>query len=92
MTVSTRPRLPQSRQLIRITGWVGTCVLTLLLALATFPSTFAPFDATERVTLPLQKPNDENILGTNDLGQDLFSELIAGTFDNEILSVPPEGA
>jgi len=74
-----KPRIFQSRQLIRITGLVGICVLTLLLALAFFPSTFAPFDATERVALPLQKPNDENILGTNDIGQDLFSELIAGT-------------
>ena len=41
--------------------------------------TVAPYDSTERVALPLQKPNQENILGTNDLGQDLLSELIAGT-------------
>jgi ABC-type dipeptide/oligopeptide/nickel transport system permease subunit len=53
--------------------------LTLLLFLAGFPSVIAPFDATERVALPLQRPGTENILGTNDLGQDLFSELIAGT-------------
>lgn len=72
-------RLFQRRGLIRLTGWVGICVLTLLLALAFFPNSIAPFDATERVALPLQKPNDENILGTNDIGQDLFSELIAGT-------------
>ena len=72
-------RLFQRRGLIRITGWVGACVLTLLLALAFFPNSIAPFDATKRVALPLQKPNDENILGTNDIGQDLFSELIAGT-------------
>jgi len=74
-----RLRFAASRQLIRLTGWVGVCVLTLLLALAFFPNSIAPFDATERVALPLQKPNDENILGTNDIGQDLFSELIAGT-------------
>jgi ABC-type dipeptide/oligopeptide/nickel transport system permease subunit len=50
-----------------------------MLVLAFFPNFVAPYDATERVALPLQKPGDENILGTNDLGQDLFSELIAGT-------------
>lgn len=72
-------RLFQRRGLIRLSSGLGVCVLTLLLALAFFPNSIAPFDATERVALPLQKPNDENILGTNDIGQDLFSELIAGT-------------
>lgn len=74
-----RLRFATSRRLIRLTSGLGIFLLTLLLALAVFPSLFAPFDATERVALPLQKPNDENILGTNDIGQDLFSELIAGT-------------
>lgn len=77
--MKTRLRFAASRHLSRVTGWVGICVLTLLLALAFFPNSIAPFDATERVALPLQRPNDENILGTNDIGQDLFSELIAGT-------------
>ncbi|MCC6300387.1 MAG: ABC transporter permease [Anaerolineales bacterium] len=65
--------------LIRLSSGFGAVSLMLLLALAAFPSAFAPFDATERVALPLQRPNDENILGANDIGQDLFSELIAGT-------------
>ena len=68
-----------SRRLIRLTGWIGSCVLTLLLALAFFPNLIAPYDATERVALPLQKPGADFILGTNDIGQDLMSELIAGT-------------
>ena len=75
----TTHRISPSRRLIRLSGGLGICVLTVLLALALFPSHFAPFDATERVAIPLQRPNDENILGTNDIGQDLFSELIAGT-------------
>lgn len=68
-----------TQHLIRLSSWIGTLVLTLLLALAIFPNLLAPYDSTERVALPLQKPSQENILGTNDLGQDLFSELIAGT-------------
>ena len=79
MQTYKRLRFAASRRLIRTTGLIGIFGLTLLLALAMFPSAFAPFDATERVALPLQKPNNENILGTNDIGQDLFSELIAGT-------------
>jgi len=54
-------------------------VLTLLLIFALFPQVIAPYDSTERVALPLQRPGAENLFGTNDLGQDLFSELIAGT-------------
>jgi ABC-type dipeptide/oligopeptide/nickel transport system permease subunit len=68
-----------ARHLIRFSSWIGTFTLTLLLALAIFPNLIAPYDSTQRVALPLEKPNAEFILGTNDLGQDLFSELIAGT-------------
>jgi ABC-type dipeptide/oligopeptide/nickel transport system permease subunit len=68
-----------SRRLIRITSWVGGCTLTLLLILAFFPKLIAPYDATERVAFPLQKPGADFILGTNDIGQDLMSELITGT-------------
>ena len=75
------PRWPQGNlvRLSRFAGWIGLFILTLMLMLATFPSAIAPYDSTERVALPLQRPNASNILGTNDLGQDLFSELIAGT-------------
>lgn len=66
-------------RLARVVGWMGSLVLALMLGFAFFPGIAAPYDATERVGLPLQKPSEENILGTNDLGQDLFSELIAGT-------------
>lgn len=76
-------RLPSSKRAIlrlaRVVGWAGSFVLALMLIFAFFPSAVAPYDATERVALPLQRPSAENILGTNDLGQDLFSELIAGT-------------
>lgn len=75
------PRWPQRNtvRLFRFARWIGVFVLALMLFLAFFPSVVAPYDATERVALPLQGPDRENILGTNDLGQDLFSELIAGT-------------
>ena len=75
----TTHRLSPSRKLTCLSSGLGNLILILLLALAIFPSIFAPFDATERVALPLQKPNEENILGTNDIGQDLLSELISGT-------------
>jgi peptide/nickel transport system permease protein len=75
------PHWPQGNtlRLTRFAGWIGLLILTVMLTLATFPAAIAPYDSTERVALPLQRPNTSNILGTNDLGQDLFSELIAGT-------------
>ena len=72
-------RISPPRRLARFSGWIGAFVLILLLAFAFFPTVIAPYDSTKIVALPLQKPGRENILGTNDLGQDLFSELIAGT-------------
>ena len=68
-----------ARHLVLLSSWLGMIMLTILLGLAIFPNVFAPYDSTERVALPLQKPTEENILGTNDIGQDLFSELITGT-------------
>lgn len=72
-------RISPPRRLARFSGWIGVFVLILMLAFAFFPTVIAPYDSTKTVALPLQKPGRENILGTNDLGQDLFSELIAGT-------------
>jgi len=69
----------QARRLAGVAGWIGILLLTAMIVLAIFPNSIAPYDSTERVALPLQQPNQENILGTNDLGQDLLSELIAGT-------------
>jgi len=72
-------RISPPRRLARFSRWTGTFVLILMLVFAFFPTVIAPYDSTKTVALPLQKPGRENILGTNDLGQDLFSELIAGT-------------
>ena len=75
------PQLPKrmTLRLARAVGWVGSILLALMLIFAVFPNLVAPYDSTERVALPLQRPGPDHILGTNDLGQDLLSELIAGT-------------
>jgi ABC-type dipeptide/oligopeptide/nickel transport system permease subunit len=73
------PSRSRARRLAGIAGWTGILILALLLLLAASPESVAPYDSTERVAAPLQKPSREYLLGTNDLGQDLFSELIAAT-------------
>lgn len=67
------------RRLVNYAGWIGFCLLFALLLLALFPQSFAPYNPSALVGRPLERPNDQFVLGTNDIGQDLLSELIWGT-------------
>jgi len=63
----------------RLTDWVGVIglvVFALLVFMALFPAWLAPYDPTELVGQPFTRPNAKFVLGTNDIGQDLLSELI----------------
>jgi ABC-type dipeptide/oligopeptide/nickel transport system permease subunit len=60
-------------------GVLGLLILITLVLLALFPGTVAPYDPAETVGRPLEEPNGRFLLGTNDIGQDLLSELIWGT-------------
>lgn len=72
-----KPRL--SRRWYRLVETVGVLILAILLFLAMLPQTVAPFDPAEGVGRPYEEPNGQFLLGTNDVGQDLFSELIWST-------------
>jgi peptide/nickel transport system permease protein len=66
----------------RLTRWlvvVGGGILLALIFLALFPGAIAPYDPTETVARPFLPPGQGHLLGTNDIGQDLFSELVWGT-------------
>jgi len=71
--------LAASRRLSLAAGIFGTSILALLVILALAPQTLAPYDPTEIIGKPLQPPGGKFPLGTNDIGQDLLSELIWGT-------------
>ena len=70
-------RIP--RRLSVYAGCVGLVILIGLVLLAVFPSAVAPYDPTKTVGRPLARPSSQHLLGTNDIGQDLLSELIWGT-------------
>jgi peptide/nickel transport system permease protein len=53
----------------------GLFILSLLMALALFAPLIAPHDPWE-TRKPYQPPSQEHRLGTNDIGQDILSELI----------------
>lgn len=75
----SQPEQRVPRRLSSYAGLVGLTILIGLLLLALFPGLLAPYDPAETVGRPLQKPNEFFLLGTNDIGQDLLSELIWGT-------------
>lgn len=61
-----------------IAGWAGGLIILTLILMAIFANQLSPYDPTERVGKPFQPPSAEHRFGTNDIGQDIFSELIHG--------------
>lgn len=61
------------------TAAFGTFVLAVVVATALFGRALAPYDPREVVARPYQPPSAQHWLGTNDIGQDIFSELLWGT-------------
>lgn len=60
-------------------GMIGTGIILFFIIIALFGPLIAPFDPHERVGQPFQHPSSQYLLGTNDIGQDIFSEIIYGT-------------
>lgn len=60
-------------------GLAGLIILGCFLAVAVFAPFFAPYNPDERVGTPFQPPSFSHLLGTNDIGQDILSEVIFGT-------------
>jgi peptide/nickel transport system permease protein len=60
-------------------GLFGVFLLIVFLLIAIFAPIISPFDPSERVGAPFTKPSGTYLLGTNDVGNDIFSELLYGT-------------
>lgn len=58
---------------------VGLAIFLIILAIAVFADYIAPYNPYQRVGPPYQRPSWKYLLGTNDIGQDIFSEVIYGT-------------
>ncbi len=70
--------LELTRRRIPLIAWVGTLILLFYVGVALFAPWLAPFDPRSIDAPPLLKPNQTYLLGTNDIGQDIFSEIIYG--------------
>ncbi len=66
------------KALIPLFAGMGIFVFFLLMAL--FPSLFTPYGQKEMFA-PWLEPGREHLLGTNNLGYDIFTELVYGTRD-----------
>ena len=60
-------------------GVLGAGLLGLMLFLALFGPLIAPYDPALPSGKPFERPSSLHLLGTNDVGQDILSELIVGT-------------
>lgn len=59
-------------------GLLGLMLLTLIVVMAVGAPWIAPYDPTQIVGQPLEAPSAAHWLGTNDIGQDILSEIIYG--------------
>jgi peptide/nickel transport system permease protein len=60
-------------------GLAGLAILVGLFLVAVLAPLISPYDPFVRVDRPFLKPSADHWLGTNDIGQDIASELIYGT-------------
>ncbi|MDR3167252.1 MAG: ATP-binding cassette domain-containing protein [Treponema sp.] len=59
-------------------GLIGGFLLLVIVLMSVFSPLIAPYDPFQRTGLPFEKPNAEHLLGCNDVGHDLLSELLYG--------------
>jgi peptide/nickel transport system permease protein len=74
-----RSLAPRSSCVLRPASCVGLALLSVFLVMAVFAPVLAPYDPHARVGRPFTAPNGQHWLGTNDIGQNILSELIYGT-------------
>ncbi len=69
---------PRRRVALGPVGWTGVGLLVALAATALLAPSLSPYNPEDTVGDPFQAPSRAHPLGTNDVGQDIASELIYG--------------
>jgi ABC-type dipeptide/oligopeptide/nickel transport system permease subunit len=65
--------------ILGVEGCIGVSLLLILILIALLASLLAPYDPAAFTGKPLERPSMTHLFGTNDVGQDILSELIYGT-------------
>jgi len=63
----------------KVIGYIGAGILIFMVLIAISAPILTPHSPYAQTGASFEKPSSEHILGTNDIGQDIFSELIYGT-------------
>jgi peptide/nickel transport system permease protein len=58
--------------------WLGVAILAVVLAIVALGGQIAPYDPHALSGRPMERPSATHLLGTNDIGQDLFSQVVRG--------------
>jgi peptide/nickel transport system permease protein len=58
--------------------WLGVALLVIILTIVSLGGQLAPYDPHALSGRPMEHPSGAHFLGTNDIGQDLFSQLVRG--------------
>lgn len=84
---SIRPLAVLGQLYQRPAAAVGTTIVLLFVFLAIFGAQLAPFDASEQLlTARRQAPSSTHLFGTDHLGRDVFSRVVAGSRDILLLA------
>ncbi|MBA3748178.1 MAG: ABC transporter permease [Solirubrobacterales bacterium] len=67
--------------------WIGAAIVGLLVLVAVLAPLLAPFDPRAPAGPSLAPPSSAHLLGTNDAGQDILSQIIWGTRSSAIVAV-----
>ena len=67
--------------------WVGASIVAFLALVAILAPALAPYDPRMATGPSLTSPSAEHLLGTNDAGQDIFSQLVWGTRSSAIVGL-----
>ncbi|HVM03190.1 MAG TPA: ABC transporter permease, partial [Acidimicrobiales bacterium] len=73
-----RRRRPGAGGIGRTLGTVGAALVGLCVAAAVLAPVLSPYGPTEAAGRPFARPSPAHPLGTNDVGQDLFAQLVHG--------------
>jgi ABC-type dipeptide/oligopeptide/nickel transport system permease subunit len=69
----THARRPRAR-----VGTIGGVIVVSFALIAIFAGFIAPYRTTQLAGLPLESPSMHHLLGTNNIGQDVFSQMVSG--------------
>ncbi len=67
---------------------VGLVLVAGLALVALAAPLIAPYDPRELTGAAVERPSGRHLLGTNDIGQDIFSELVLGTRSSLAVALP----